>query len=214
MEELQYLSHLLADNFKHPCRRTDPPRGFVQEEPEGTTIGVSQPGERAAVAVGSLLLLLLEQRGGTSLDRAALLRLARDSLHTFTGSGKAQILDEVTRVMDWLADALLDKSESIDPQSWGDVHYEVGPYLPVVRQAIASGEDLEIEYFSYHRAEWNFRRVTPTRLEGRSTLVGHCHLRGKERRFRLSRIRSLQLAQGSPGDDLGDDGGRGRGREK
>ncbi|MBM4321059.1 MAG: hypothetical protein FJ125_14180, partial [Deltaproteobacteria bacterium] len=73
MEELQYLSHLLADTFKHPSRRKDQGKGGF------APLGDSQADEQAAIAVGALLLLLFEERGGTALSRNALLRLAEDA---------------------------------------------------------------------------------------------------------------------------------------
>ncbi|MDY0059640.1 MAG: WYL domain-containing protein [Myxococcota bacterium] len=200
MEEHRYLSQLLADLFKHPRPRRDGSGrdGLRFSSGGAAPVPLDDPTARAAVCIGSLLLLLVEERGGTHLPAATLRRLAESTLHTFCGSERARITDEVTRIFDWLAETLLERGESSDDQAWGDVHYEPAPYLPVITQAIHLGEDLDIDYFSYNRGEWTQRRVTPLRLEGRFTLVAHCHLRGDERRFRLSRIRAIRPLGPSP----------------
>ncbi len=199
MEELSYLSHLLGDLFRKPRRRRDrrASTGLQLCSPEDP-LELGAPQERAAVAAGTLLLLLLEERGGTSFQRGELISLAQRSMNSLQGPDKAAITDEVTRVLDWLANGLTERQEGVDPRSWGDVHYDPAPYVPVLRGAVADTVDVEIEYFSHNRGQWSRRRVTPLRLEARGTLVAHCHLRGKERRFRLSRIRSLVLLNGAP----------------
>ena len=194
MEELRYLNHLLEDVFKRHWRRKDrSTQGGLDLEPKELKLSISSAQDRAVVCVGSLLLLLLEERGGTALDRSSLLGLARGSLRSFDDPDKARITDELTRVFDWLAEALTNRGSSEDRRSWGDVHYDFEHYLPVVRQAIAEGLDLEIEYFSYNRGAWSNRRITPKKLESHALLVAYCHFREAERRFRLSRIRKLRV---------------------
>lgn len=202
MEELSYLSHLLGDLFRRPRRRRDrrANRGLELGSPE-QALEAHTAEERAAVAVGSLLLLLVEERGGTALQRATLLSLAQRGMDSLASGDRAAVTDELSRVMDWLANSLTERHEGVDPRSWGDVHYDPAPYVPVLEQALHDALDVEIEYFSHNRGEWSRRRVTPLRLETRGTLVAHCHLRGKERRFRLSRIRNLVLLGASEEPD-------------
>ena len=83
---------------------------------------------------------------------------------------------------------------SADRSGADDVHFKAAPRAASIERALALGLDVEIEYFTYHRSEWNRRRVTPVRLS-RGFVVGLCHLRGGERRFKLTRIRSIELVE-------------------
>ncbi len=194
-EELSYLRGLLSDLFRRPQRRRDRnANGGLALQEGDLRLELETPQEVAAACVGSMLLLLVQEQGGCALEPQALRGIARRSLDSLAPPDRALVTEEITRVLDWLGNSLTERGGSAaDSKSWGDVHYDSAPYVPVIEQALEAGQDVEIEYFSYNRGEWSERRVTPERLERRSVLVGHCHLRGTERRFRLSRIRRITV---------------------
>ncbi len=195
LEELAYLSRLLEDNFGRGGRAgSDQPAGSGRGPSEAAAIQPGGPIEQlVAVTAGALLLLLLHERGGTRLERHALEVLARTGLDSLPDSHKARVTDEVTRIVDWLSENLAAPSAEQDTRRWGDVNYEVGPYMPILKECVRTHTDIEVEYFSYNRGQWTRRRLSPRKLEGRNILVAFCHLRGMERRFRISRIRSIKV---------------------
>jgi proteasome accessory factor C len=69
--------------------------------------------------------------------------------------------------------------------------------LPLVRRAIADGQQLEIDYYSASRDERTTRRVDPYSAfasEGHWYLDGFCHLAGDVRLFRIDRVQSARLS--------------------
>ena len=192
-EEHEYVTWLVRGMFpkdrrkrrrsRTPGRTTEPGDGLVIAETEA---------ERRATAVATLLLAQVRERRGSVEDLDALLAMASRALDTFPESSRAGIIEETVAVLDWLADHLIrpGKGPARDAADWGDVHYDAEPHLERLQQAIDAGEDLAIEYFSFHRGEWSTRRVSPQRIDG-AFLVGWCHMRDAERRFRVTRIRSI-----------------------
>lgn len=87
------------------------------------------------------------------------------------------------------------------------------PLLGIVRQALAAGEALEIEYYSASRDELTTRRVDPGSIfteGGHWYLDGWCHLAGGMRHFRIDRMRVARARRpsgGRPGE--GPPGGAG-----
>lgn len=183
-----YLTAVVGDLFPRRCRRRSdrPPREI--EGGQGSVMAETAA-QRRALAVACLLLAQVREQGGTTVDRASLLEVARRALETFPDADRAPILEEVVAALDWLAEHLVRATAPAEPVGRGDVHFSSGPRMAVIDEALRSGGDLLIEYFAYHRGEWTERRVTPRKVTG-GFLVAHCHLRGEERRFRISRIRS------------------------
>lgn len=67
---------------------------------------------------------------------------------------------------------------------------------PLIEQALATGDDIEIRYRAPADGQITTRTVTPYRIEARHQtryLIGWCHLRQQERTFRLDRIETLIL---------------------
>lgn len=67
---------------------------------------------------------------------------------------------------------------------------------PIIEQALATGDDLEIRYRGPTANQVTTRTITPYWLETRHQtryLIGWCHLRQQERTFRLDRIEAIQL---------------------
>jgi proteasome accessory factor C len=89
-----------------------------------------------------------------------------------------------------LADVL-----GVDPDQVLDI--DLGSASPEVvatlREAVASGHRVRLDYYSYGRDTRTEREVDPYVLEaqeGALYLLGHCHLAGGQRRFRVDRIAS------------------------
>ena len=153
------------------------------------------PEQRRSVAVAALMMAQVAEQGGTSLSRDDLLEVAERALESFEKEDRAAIFEEMVAVLDWLADNLRrkDKARAGDPPAHrgrGDVDFDPGPLLARLEEAIQANEDVVLDYFSFHRKAWNQRRVTPRRIDG-EFLVADCHLRGDERRFRVTRIRKI-----------------------
>jgi len=79
----------------------------------------------------------------------------------------------------------------------GRIAVDVGsaPLLGALRDAVAAGERLELDYHSYARDELTTRRVDPTRVFhvlGAWYLDAFCHRAGAGRRFRVDRILAVR----------------------
>jgi len=79
----------------------------------------------------------------------------------------------------------------------GRLQIDVGEvtHLEVLRTAVADGEQLELDYFSYSRDEMTTRRVDPERVFhalGAWYLAAYCHRAEDERLFRVDRIRAVR----------------------
>lgn len=186
-------------------RRNQPQRP-VSDGP--AQIVADSPQERRAAAVGALILAQVAERGGTNLDQGALLSMAEKALDGFELGDRAALFDEMVGVLDWMADNLRRKDRERErdpsPRSMGaagrdgrpprggrhDVEFDPAPAIDALEKAIKDGEDVVLDYYSFHRKTWSERRVTPQSIVG-DFLVAHCHMRGDDRRFRLTRIRKL-----------------------
>ncbi len=68
--------------------------------------------------------------------------------------------------------------------------------LGVVRRALESGSQLQIDYYSASSDEVSSRRIDPLRLfagDGHWYVDAHCHKAGDERRFRVDRIQAAEV---------------------
>ena len=76
------------------------------------------------------------------------------------------------------------------------VDLEAPEQLEGLRQALSENRAVEMEYYSYSRDALTERRVDPAEVYaalGSWYLVGWCHLAGGPRRFRVDRIRRLDI---------------------
>lgn len=83
-----------------------------------------------------------------------------------------------------------------------DRSYPVEERLPVIERAIASGRDLEMEYFTNSSKSFSKRTVTPLEVSyqyKRPYLRAYDHWRKDERTFRVSRIKSVRDLPRVPG---------------
>lgn len=75
-----------------------------------------------------------------------------------------------------------------------EIEVERPDHLEELRDAARRGVTVEIEHYSLHRDEVTQRRIDPRwvhNVDGRWYVEAHDHLRGEERRFRVSRIHRL-----------------------
>ncbi|MGH9024160.1 MAG: WYL domain-containing protein, partial [Acidimicrobiia bacterium] len=75
------------------------------------------------------------------------------------------------------------------------IDLDPGRYLSPLQDAVAAGERVELEYYSFGRDALTRRAVDPYRVfaqAGEWYLEAYCHLAGDERLFRIDRIRSLE----------------------
>lgn len=148
------------------------------------------PSERGVVALACLILENLRESGGTCAPERPLEAVLKRTLATL---GPKEIMDieiEAYEILlwigsaidpDWKTDDVLD-AESIDPRA---------SHVDLIRFAIATNQDLELDYYSRNRGELTHRRITPISLEAETYLHAYCHLRRDERIFRVSRIGDL-----------------------
>ncbi len=203
---MQVLRDLFPPRRGRSDRRKQPQRP-VSEGP--AQLIADSPQERRAAAVGALVLAQVAERGGTNLDSGALLSVAEKALNTFEEGDRPALFDEMVAILDWLADNLRrkDRERERDPSlgSLGaqrrdgrpprggrnDVEFDPGPAIDALDKAIEGTLDVVLDYYSFHRKTWSKRRVTPQAIVG-DFLVAHCHMRGDDRRFRLTRIRKVE----------------------
>jgi proteasome accessory factor C len=70
--------------------------------------------------------------------------------------------------------------------------------LPLIETAVATGQALQMSYYSPGRDELTHRLVEPYRLEHHGDtpyLIGFCHRAQAERVFRLDRIQAIALVR-------------------
>lgn len=73
-------------------------------------------------------------------------------------------------------------------------------WLELLREAITQRRPVEVEYYTYSRDALTRRRVEPHLVfasVGHWYVSGYCHLAQDRRMFRLDRIKTLELAEGS-----------------
>jgi proteasome accessory factor C len=128
------------------------------------------PAEALSIYAGGMALLTLPDMEGADALQGALGKLGR-ALGTDSGDGLGGV----------------------------QVHLEPSPstHLEVLRDALAAGRRVDLEYFSASRGELTKRAVDPWGLIvalGRWYLVGLDHMSGEERMFRVDRIKSAKVS--------------------
>ncbi|HEY2562278.1 MAG TPA: WYL domain-containing protein [Acidimicrobiales bacterium] len=76
------------------------------------------------------------------------------------------------------------------------------PMLGVVRTALETASQLQIEYYSASSDEVSSRRIDPLRLfagDGHWYVDAHCYKAGDERRFRVDRIQAAEILASADG---------------
>lgn len=152
------------------------------------------PQERGVVALACLVLGHLAEHGGTRAPQRTVESVLRKTLATL---GPKEIMDieiEAYEILLWIGSAIDPdwKTEPLDASTI-DPH---GGHAELVQYAIATGQDLELDYYSRNRGELTHRRITPISIEAETYIHAYCHLRRDERVFRISRIAELRPVGG------------------
>jgi len=150
-------------------------------------VSLRSPSERGVVALACLILEQLAEHGGTRAPQRTLQNTLRKVLGTMSAKEIMDIEIETYEVLLWIGSAIDPEwtyDQALDP-SQIDPHN--GP-VELIRWAIATGQDLEFDYYSRNRGELTHRRVTPISIEAETYVHAFCHLRRDERVFRVSRI--------------------------
>jgi len=156
---------------------------------------IRTPSERGVVALACLILENLRESGGSCAPERPLEAVLKRTLGTLGPKEVMEIEIEAYEILLWIGSAIdsewkteevLDV-ENIDPRA---------SHTDLLRFAIATAQDLELDYYSRNRGELTHRRITPISLEAETYLHAYCHLRRDERIFRVSRIGDLKPVGG------------------
>lgn len=152
------------------------------------------PTERGVVALACLVLDQLAEHGGTRAPQRTLENVLRKNLATL---GPKEIMDieiEAYELLLWIGSAI-DPDWKTDTFDASTINPHAG-HTELVQYAIATHQDLELDYYSRNRGELTHRRITPISLEAETYVHAYCHLRRDERVFRVSRIAELRPVGG------------------
>ncbi len=184
------LSGKLADYLS-----TKKPREF-KESPErliskNVPITITDNDVRAAVAMSVILASHLTRFASTTISEAALLQFREQILKTF-GAHDAVLLEiEAYDLLKWFAGAMNEEWMASVPVVSQKEDQGLLDHIAVLKRAIDEKLDLDMTYYTGTRAEFSTRRITPIEIDAEKYLIAYCHTRKENRRFRLSRILSL-----------------------
>ena len=188
------LSGKLADYLS-----TKKPREF-KESPErliskNVPITITDNDVRAAVAMSVILASHLTRFASTTISEAALLQFREQILKTF-GAHDAVLLEiEAYDLLKWFAGAMNEEWMASVPVVSQKEDQGLLDHIAVLKRAIDEKLDLDMTYYTGTRAEFSTRRITPIEIDAEKYLIAYCHTRKENRRFRLSRILSLNWVE-------------------
>ena len=90
---------------------------------------------------------------------------------------------------------LVFESENVFTRGNTDISDKVKRYLSIIRKAIFANKSLSITYSNPTRKQLTVRKIDPYNLIYRNSswyVIGHCHLRGEIRMFKLARIKEIK----------------------
>jgi len=160
---------------------------------------IDEPDERAAAAVGALLVWKLIQHGGSNLPVGPAANAANRLMESFPDTDRHRLEQEAAEILRWLEDALNllgDGWKEVEERGmypWEDREFPSENKLETLRQAIQDRADLELEYFTYRRNSMSRRRITPLEIQDGRILQARCHWRNDERSFAIHRIKEIRL---------------------
>ena len=181
----------ISERLRRAKRRDRSELGFGDSQADVT---LRTPQERGVVALACLVLEHLAEHGGTRAPQRTLESVLRKNLATL---GAKEIMDieiEAYELLLWIGSAI-DPEWKMDTLDVSTIDPQAG-HAELVQFAIASGQDLELDYYSRNRGELTHRRITPLSLEAETYIHAYCHLRRDERVFRVSRIAELRPVGG------------------
>ncbi len=182
----------IAERLQRARRRDREELDFGEELHDLT---LRTPAERGTVALALLVLEQLAEHGGTRAPQRALQNTLRKLLGTLSPKQIMDIEIETYELMLWIGSAIDPEwthEEELDPS-------QIDPHAgtpELIRWAIATGQDLELDYYSRNRGELTSRKITPLSVEAETYVHAYCHLRRDERVFRVSRIADIRPVGG------------------
>ncbi len=153
------------------------------------------PNERGTVALACLILENLREDGGSRAPKRTLETVLKKTLATMSPKEIMDIEIEAYEVLLWIAKAIEPDWEVEAVPNPDEINPRDG-HPDLIRFAIATNQDLELDYYSRNRGELTKRKITPISLEAETYLHAYCHLRRDERIFRISRIADLKPVGG------------------
>lgn len=181
----------ISERLRRAKRRDRSELGFGETQADVT---LRSPGERGVVALACLVLDHLADHGGTRAPQRTLEGVLRKNLATL---GPKEIMDieiEAYEILLWIGSAI-DPDWKTDTVDASTIDPHAG-HAELVQFAIATHQDLELDYFSRNRGELTTRRITPISIEAETYIHAYCHLRRDERVFRISRVAELRPVGG------------------
>lgn len=181
----------ISERLQRAKRRDRSELGFGDSQAD---VVLRTPQERGVVALACLVLEQLADHGGTRAPQRTLQSVLRKNLATL---GPKEIMDleiEAYELLLWIGSAI-DSDWSMDEFDASSIDPRAG-HADLVQYAIATGRDLDLDYYSRNRGELTHRRITPISIEAETYIHAFCHLRRDERVFRVSRIAELRPVGG------------------
>lgn len=145
-------------------------------------------------ALGARFLMELEDEGAEVLAEFEPRVLAQRLRRRLDSAGRAHLDHVIDQLHEWREIPFDYEGDTPwDPEEpWTGPSYDAGPTRATLKQAIARGADVEIDYFTHARGEFTTRRVTPREIDGRY-FTAYCHLRSDDCIFRIERIARIKI---------------------
>lgn len=166
---------------------------FLAED--GMEVVLRSPDERSIVALACLILEQFREHGGSRAPKRPLEQILKRTLATLGPKDVMDLEIEAYELLLWIGSAI-DKDwhvERVEEQTRPED--DKGP-VALINWAIATRNDLTIDYYSRNRGELSTRKISPISFEAETYLHAYCHLRRDERIFRLSRIATIHPVGG------------------
>ena len=146
---------------------------------------------RAAVAMAVILASHITRFASTTISETALLQFREQILKTFGAHDAVRLEIEAYDLLNWFAGAMNDSWAVHTSEPTRDEDKGLQDHIAVLKRAIDEKLDLDMSYYAGTRGEFSTRRITPIEISAEKYLIAYCHTRKENRRFRLSRILSL-----------------------
>ncbi len=147
---------------------------------------------RAVVAMSIILTSHLTRFGATTLSEASLNQVREQIMRTFSAHDAVRIEVEAYDLLNWFAGVMNESwAMSTSVTSLSSPSQCMQNHVAMIERAITDKRDLEMRYYTGTRGEFSTRRISPIKIEAEKYLIAYCHSRKEERKFRLTRILSL-----------------------
>lgn len=189
------LRQRLNEKPKRPLDRARAPLASAPSAP----IPLHRAHDLSAMIVGLMVLKYVEESGRTRLHERAI-QAAIESLTDHLHPEQMMRLEvEAYEIVDWLSGPYHADAADVAEVTDVGVLYDPSCTIPeMVREAVAKGFDLKVDYYSSKRAEMNTRVISPRAIAADVYVRAWCHARNDERIFRMERIRRAVPVHGQP----------------